>query len=87
MWIQNPTAYNRTKYNLGLVRLTPNAELTTGLTVTNLFNWGDNANYGFYLSETKDKNGLITRNIYDINGNLGIPTTAYLYVIQIVRLS
>lgn len=87
MWIQNPTAYNKTKYNLGFVRLTPSTELTTSITSTDLFNWGDNANYGFSMSESKDRFGNISRNIGDINGNLGIPTTAYLYAIKVVRLA
>ena len=87
MWIQNPNTYNKTKYNLGFVRITPSAELTTSTNSTYLFNWGDNANYGFSMSESKDRTGVVFRGIYDINGNLGIPTTAYLYAIKVVRLA
>lgn len=55
MLIQNPNAYNATKYNLGFVRITPSAELSPVITSTNLFNWGDNPNYGFRLNESKER--------------------------------
>ena len=87
MWVQDHDHTNHRKFNLGLVRLTPGENLETSSTITNLFNWGSNANYGFHLSEVKSRNNVVSRGIYDINGNLNIPSTAYLYAIKVLKIN